>query len=123
MKPNHGLWLATLLSLAGAAAYSAAQPKPQPSAAKPAPAMCEHDCPMHGAFELADFKVEDTKQGAAIQLIAKRPEDVAKVRELAKELASHAHEDGCSMMHEHDEHMHGHHGDGMHEHNAPASKP
>lgn len=113
-----------MLLVAGVSAASIAQTKPPPSAAKGASPMCEHGCPMHGVFELADLKVEDTKQGAVIQLVAKRPEDVAKVRELAKEMAMHAHEEGCDMMHEHGENAHGHHGEAMHEHAAPApAKP
>lgn len=127
-------WLAALcVSSAGAYAFAqakpaapapaqAAAPAPNPAAgAKPPAAMsCEHACPMHAAMDLADMQVEQTPQGAIIKLVAKKPEDVQKVQQLAAKLGGEG--GGCPM---HDG-MHGmpegHHGGMMH-HHPPAGAP
>jgi hypothetical protein len=103
------------------ATYAVAQPKPSgeakkppPSAAASAPARtCEHEhgrmeCPLHAAAGIADLTVEDTAQGATIRVSAKRPEDVAHVRELARKLADMSKEKGeCEMMEHDGPHAHG----------------
>jgi hypothetical protein len=38
---------------------------------------------------IADVKVETTKLGATLQLVAKNPSDAEKVRQLAREAANH----------------------------------
>jgi hypothetical protein len=43
---------------------------------------------MHQAAELSDIKLESTKQGATIVLVAKRAEDIAKVQESARQIAA-----------------------------------
>jgi hypothetical protein len=49
---------------------------------------CEQDCPLLEASGLANVKVENTKLGATIQLVAKNAADVAKLQELARELTA-----------------------------------
>jgi len=69
---------------------------------------------MHEAAELSDIKVELTKQGAVIQLVAKRSEDVSKLQQRAQQIAEHLKSGGCPM--------HAGHG-GMHHqghHNPPS---
>jgi hypothetical protein len=82
------------LCLLGVGTYAWAQPKPG------AEMGCEHDCPMHQTAALSEVKVEQTKQGAVIQMIAKRPEDVSKVQQNAHELARLLNSGSCPMMHE-----------------------
>ena len=90
------------LGLGGFGAYAVAQPKPA------AQMECSHECPMHDAAELSDIKVEQTKQGAVIHLVAKRPEDVSKVQQSAQKLASMLNGKDCPM--------HGQHGGMPHQH-------
>jgi hypothetical protein len=95
---------AVALCLGGFGAYAVAQPKPAANMA------CSHECPMHEAAELSDIKVEQTKEGAVIRLVAKRPEDVSKVQQSAQKLAGmlsgkdcpmHAHHGGMEHQHKH----------------------
>ena len=123
MNKRNGLsWVAALCVL-GVGAFSAAQPKPQAPAAKPQPAAstaCGQDCqgcPMHEVLGRADVKVEQTKQGAVIQLIAKRPEDVQSVQQSAAQLAAMLNGTASCPMHQG---MHAGHGPGMHHHDHPA---
>lgn len=121
-KLNGATWVAALCLL-GAGAYAAAQPKPQAPAAKAeaaASTMCGHDCPMHQVVGRAEIKVEQTKQGAVIQLIAKRPEDVQSVQQGAAQLAAVMNGTAGCPMHEG---MHPGHGGGMHQHRHPAQQP
>lgn len=74
---------------------------------------CDHECPMHQAAALSDVKVEQTKQGAVIQFIAKRPEDISKVQQNAQQLATMLSSASCPMMHEGMQHEH------EHKHQAP----
>jgi hypothetical protein len=112
-------WLAALC-VSSAGAYAFAQGKPVAPAPKPAAMSCEHACPMHGAMELADIQVEQTREGAIIKLVAKKPEDVQKVQQLAAKLGGEG--GGCPM---HDAMHEGHHGGMMHHHppTAPAPAP
>jgi hypothetical protein len=121
-KLNGPTWLAALCLLGGGA-YAAAQPKPQAPAPKPEAAantMCGHDCPMHQVIGRAEVKVEQTKQGAVIQLIAKRPEDVQSVQQGAAQLAAMLNgTTGCPMH----QGMHSGHGGGMHQHQHKHAPP
>jgi len=122
-------WLAALcVSSAGAYAFAQAKPvapavapapKSAPATQPPAAMSCDHACPMHGGWELADIQVQQTADGAIIKLVAKKPEDVQKVQQLAAKLGS---AEGCPMhagMHE------GHHaGMMMHDHHPlPPAAP
>jgi D-lyxose ketol-isomerase len=93
------------LCAAGFAAYAVAQPKA-------AQMQCSHECPMHGAAELSDIKVEQTKQGAVIHLVAKRAEDVGKVQQSAQKLMGMLNGQQCPMHAHHGGMQHGgmHHG-------------
>jgi hypothetical protein len=53
------------------------------------PMHAKHDCPLQQVSAIADIKAETTKLGAALQLVAKNPSDAEKVRQLAREAASH----------------------------------
>jgi D-lyxose ketol-isomerase len=63
---------------------------------------------MHHAAALSDIKVEETKQGAVIHLVAKRAEDVKQVQQSAQKLASMLTNQQCPM--------HSHHGGMEHPH-------
>ncbi|HET8937530.1 MAG TPA: hypothetical protein VFN67_29005 [Polyangiales bacterium] len=84
------------LCLGGFGTYAVAQPKAA------ADMECSHECPMHEAAELSDIKVEQTKQGAVIHMVAKRAEDVSKVQQSAQKLANMLGGQHCPM--------HAHHG-------------
>jgi len=107
---------AAALCITGFGAYSYAQPQPGAAA-------CGDACPMHQAAALSDVKVEQTKQGAVIKLVAKRPEDVAKVQQSAQQMAAMLSSGSCPMHAAHagngDMHQHHH----QHHHNAPAAAP
>lgn len=90
------------LCLGGFGAYAAAQPKAAPNME------CSHECPMHDVAQLSDIKVEQTKQGAVITLVAKRAEDVGNVQQHAQKLASMLNGQACPM--------HAHHGGMQHQH-------
>lgn len=105
---------AAALCLVGYAGYSVAQPKPGMP--------CGDGCPMHEAAELSNIKVEQTKQGAVIQLIAKRPEDVAKVQQSAQQLAAMLSSGECPMHAAHAD-MHPHHHHHHHQGAAPPAAP
>jgi hypothetical protein len=53
------------------------------------PMHAEHECPLQQVAAIADIKVETTKLGATLQLVAKNPIDAEKVRQLARDAASH----------------------------------
>ena len=59
--------------------------------------------------------MEQTKQGAVIQWIAKRPEDISKVQQNAQQLATLLSSGSCPMLHEG---MHLEHGQAQ-QHPAP----
>lgn len=88
---------------------------------QPGPAIADHDdeCPMHEMAELSTVKVEQTKQGAIIQLMAKKPEDVGKVQQQAKRVAAMLTSGSCPMHAEHGGMHHHHH----HHQDAPAPTP
>src|SRR5262245_25254989 len=92
-------WIAAVVCLSLGGAYAMAQPKAQP---KPGPAAPQTGagCPMHGMSSIADAKVEETPQGAVLRLTAKRPEDVAKVREAAQRMIGCMSGADACMMHE-----------------------
>jgi hypothetical protein len=69
---------------------------------------------MHEAAELSDIKVELTKQGAVIQLVAKRAEDVSALQQHAQKLAETLKSGECPM--------HAGHG-GMHQHKHAQPTP
>ena len=100
-KVQTTVWAAALC-LGGFGAYASAQPKAATETE------CSHECPMHNAAELSDIKVEQTKQGAVIHLVAKRAEDVNKVQQSAQKLASMLNSKNCPM--------HPHHGGMEHPH-------
>jgi hypothetical protein len=96
----HATALTMAACLAGITAYAGAQ-------TKAAPAVADQTCPMHQAAELSDVKVEQTKDGAIIRLVAKRPEDIGKVQDSAQRMATMLSHDDCPMHAGHG--MHGHH--------------
>ncbi|HEX2676860.1 MAG TPA: hypothetical protein VHM19_09475 [Polyangiales bacterium] len=56
-----------------------------------------HECPMMQLEGLeVDATVENTKTGANLKLVAKKPEEAAKVQELAQHIAEHV-KGGCAM--------------------------
>lgn len=83
--PNR-FWLVTLVCISSAGATFAFA---QPNADKPASAESEQGCPMHELSDLADGKVENTKQGATLTFTAKKPEDAQKVQALVQKLSEH----------------------------------
>ena len=102
-KVQTTVWVIALC-LGGFGAYAVAQPK------EAAQMECSHECPMHEAAELSDIKVEQTKQGAVIHLVAKRAEDVSKVQQNAQKMATmlkgqpcpmHSHQGGMQHQHQH----------------------
>jgi hypothetical protein len=110
-------WVAALC-VTGLGAYAFAD-EPKSAAA------CGSECPMHQAAELSTIKVEQTKQGAVIQLIAKKPEDVAKVQQSAQQMAAMLSSGACPMHAAHGggmHHMHGHEQDEHHEHHEHQQK-
>ena len=68
----------------------------------------DSSCPMEEAAPIADIKVEKTADGAVIRLVAKKPEDVARIQQMAERMAEHMSS------------MEGHMGQGP---ARPASKP
>lgn len=52
------------------------------------------ECKVGIAASIADIKVENTKRGATVQLVAKSDADVTKVQELARDFAQ------CAASHE-----------------------
>lgn len=66
-------------------------------------------CPLAHVSELADVKIETSKQGASIVLTAKSPADVQKVQELAQKVGKRVGEGGsCCMGHGGPDHQHQH---------------
>jgi hypothetical protein len=113
-------WLVVVFALAAGAGYSAAQGKPAAparpaSGAAPETGMEMHSCPMEGAGPIADIHVENTADGAVIQLKAKSPGDVKRIQEMAAKMAEHMSAGGMNGMHGG---MKGMHGGGM-EHGEP----
>jgi hypothetical protein len=76
---------------------------------------------MHQAASLATIKVEQTKQGAVIQLVAKKPEDVSKVQQSAQQMATMLSSGSCPMHAAHGGGMHGHGHEHHDHHDAPPS--
>jgi hypothetical protein len=83
------------LTLALAAAFADAQTTPKQAPppetgghGKMGCMMGEHAEGMHKLADLANIKADNTKFGATIQLSAKNAADVAKVQELARNLAT-----------------------------------
>jgi hypothetical protein len=116
MKNSHVTrWIMVMFALAAGAGYSAAQGKPA-EPARPAsgnghePGMGMHSCPMEGVGPLADIHVENTADGAVIQLKAKSPGDVQRIQEMAAKMAEHMSAGGMKGMHGG---MKGMHGGGM----------
>jgi glutamate-1-semialdehyde aminotransferase len=70
--------------------------------------MCQHDCPMHQAATLSDVKVQTTAGGAVIELVAKRPEDAAKVQQSAQRMAEMLNAGGCANHNDGGAHHHHH---------------
>lgn len=75
---------------------------------------CKHGamaCPMGELASLADVKLENTKSGAAIQLVAKDIKKLAEVQALAAKVVEKIKSGDCPMMQGGADHAHGpHHG-------------
>lgn len=78
---------------------------------------CKHgqmnamDCPMGKLASLADLKVENTKSGATIQVVAKDMKKLAEVQALAAKVVEKVKSGHCPMMEGAEYHEHGpHHG-------------
>lgn len=96
-------WIVVVFALAAGAGYSAAQGKPAParpaSGTAPESEMGMHSCPMEDAGPIADIHVENTADGAVIQLKAKSPGDVKRIQEMAAKMAEHMSAGGMKGMH------------------------